>query len=65
MQPILRDNCRGLCQEEYCSSKHTQFCNATINKMRLHIALCDKHSEQFENAGWQSFIEGTDERGRL
>lgn len=60
MQDIQRHNCAGLCQHQFCSSPYTKFCNLTINSMPLHLAFCDRHSEEFESEGWQPFIEGND-----
>ncbi len=57
MERIQNDNCRGMCAEHICSERYTHFCNLTLNGLKLHIALCEKHAEQFEKNGWKKTVE--------
>lgn len=45
---IENQNCDGLCCEEYCSKKYTQYIKLNLNNVELIIGLCDEHAEQIE-----------------
>lgn len=47
MDDIFDDNCHNMCIERGCNNKHTQFTMVTMNKMKLFLAFCDDHADEF------------------
>jgi hypothetical protein len=45
---IENHNFDGLCSEEYCSKKYSQYIKLNLNNVELIIGLCDEHAEQIE-----------------
>ena len=50
MQPMKKMNCIGLCQQIYCSNKHTHYEYIEINGMEIVVALCSKCSNEWDEA---------------
>jgi len=48
MQIIEKYNCDGICAQEFCDKRYTNFRIETIHGMRILIALCSKHAYEFE-----------------
>ena len=40
---IENDNCKGLCQEQYCDDKYTHFYWVEIINTRYFLVLCEEH----------------------
>lgn len=51
MEKIENYNCEGLCQQETCDKKYTQYAIVKINGMDIHLAFCDEHAREFEIRG--------------
>jgi hypothetical protein len=49
MNNIENYNCEGMCVEETCNNRYTKHTSLKLNGMKVHILLCEKHAEQFEN----------------
>lgn len=48
MQEIENYNFGDCCLEEHCSTKAKWFDKIVINRMRVCIALCDKHKDLWD-----------------
>lgn len=48
MEKIQNYNCEGLCVEENCDEKYTHFCKKKVNGIKVILAFCRKHAEEFE-----------------
>ena len=49
MEEITKDNCSGLCIQQFCDYKYTHFTIKTITHIECVLAFCKEHSEEFEN----------------
>lgn len=48
MNKIQNYNCDGMCHQEYCDKRYTDYEVVIIHDMETHIALCDEHAEEWE-----------------
>ncbi len=52
MQQIINHNCTGLCVQEFCSNDEQRFEVIEFNGLRIFVALCDRHSSEWEDNFW-------------
>ena len=53
MSGIQNYNCDAMCCQRYCSERYTHFCEIVLNGVELHLAMCEKHAEEFEENAWK------------
>ena len=49
MEKIVNFNCERMCNEKYCNMPYTYFCDIEFLGMKIHLAFCERHANQFEN----------------
>lgn len=57
MNKIQNFNCEGMCIEEICDKKYTQYIIMEINGMKLNLSFCDKHAEEFEQKEHEILVD--------
>ena len=53
MQLIENHNCVATCLQKYCDTEEKYFETIKIKGLEIHIVLCEKHMEE-----WEEFTNG-------
>lgn len=65
MEKIENDNCKDLCDEEYCDDPYTHFEKIKINNMVIVVSLCEKHAKEWEDNYFKKVKEVREEYAGL